>query len=211
MVSLDGELIADEPAAQDEGDEALTAGRQRTAESTRREPHVDIATDVRTEVTNDVIAQALGKELRRARETRGWTRIQLIEKLPVRISEQTLLTYEHGQRHCTFVRLVEICRTLGVTTPDLVHCALQRAGIDLEMMSLRVDLRAIIDDSNEKFRPIRRWAIIRLSDDPDGTGIARLIPEVMREMAAMVGCSRSALVKYLAKFTPEVVTDSRRR
>lgn len=70
------------------------------------------------EVTNETIARALGEELRRAREARGWSRPDLTRRLPSGIGEQTLLTYEHGSRHCTFVRLVEICRILGVSTLD---------------------------------------------------------------------------------------------
>ena len=157
------------------------------------------------EMTNESIARALGEELRRTREARGWSRLDLTGRLPSGIGEQTLLTYEHGSRHCTFVRLVEICRILGVATPDVVQRVLQRAGVDLENLSLRVDLRAVLRDKNAEFRPVRRWARNRLAEDPEGAGIVRLVPDGAREIAAVIGCPRSALVTYLAAFAPEIV------
>ena len=157
------------------------------------------------EVTNESISRALGEELRRTREARGWSRLDLTAQLPSGIGEQTVLTYEHGLRHCTFVRLVEICRTLGVSTPDVVQSALQRAGVDLENLSLRVDLRAVIRDKNAEFRPVRRWARNRLAEDPDGAGVVRLVPDGAREIAAVIGCPRSTLVTYLATFAPGVL------
>jgi transcriptional regulator with XRE-family HTH domain len=155
-------------------------------------------------VNNQVISQELGRRLRHLRESRGWTRPELARRLPSKITEHTLLTYEHGIRHLTFVRLVELCRALRVPTSDLVQVTMQQTGVDLEILSIRVDLRAVIRDDEAEFELVQRWAANRLADEPEGGGVVRLIPDVVREMAAVVGCSHSTLVTYMVRFTPDV-------
>ncbi|MGQ0841003.1 helix-turn-helix domain-containing protein [Actinokineospora sp.] len=155
----------------------------------------------------DDIARAVGHELRRARDAAGWTRSDLVAKLPSDIHVQTLATYEQGVRHCTVARLVEICRALGVPAAELLSLALQRAAVDLHRVELRVDLRAVARDRRTELEPLRAWARHRLDDDADGTGVARLDPVVIHEMAAFCGLSRSAMLHMLVEFTPEL--DSR--
>jgi len=66
-----------------------------------------------SDTSDKVISRALGEELRRAREALGWSRGHLVARLPSGIGERTLLSYEHGTRHLTALRFVELCRALG--------------------------------------------------------------------------------------------------
>jgi transcriptional regulator with XRE-family HTH domain len=158
------------------------------------------------DVVNRTISQVVGRLLRQLRESRGLTRPELAWRLPSRITEHTLLTYEHGIRHLTFVRLVELCSALGAPAPEVVQATLQQAGVDLELLSIRVNLRAVIGDENIEYESVQRWAANRLAEDPEGSGIVRLTPDTVREMAAIVGCPHQALVSYLARFTPDLET-----
>jgi len=67
--------------------------------------------DAQDEVPEKAISRALGEELRREREALGWSRAQLVARLPSGIGDRTLLSYEHGTRHSTALWLIEICRS----------------------------------------------------------------------------------------------------
>lgn len=67
-----------------------------------------------------VIRRAIGDELRRVREEHGWSRLQLVERLPSGIGDRTLLAYEHGTRNLHAVRLVEIADGLEIGAPTLL-------------------------------------------------------------------------------------------
>ena len=86
----------------------------------------------RVDLTERAISRALGEELRRTREACGWSRAQLVGMLPSGIGDRTLLSYEHGTRHLTVLRLIELCSALGVAADAVVAHALQRARIHLE-------------------------------------------------------------------------------
>lgn len=154
------------------------------------------------------IARAVGEEIRRARALLGMTRAELVARLPSEIHIQTLATYEQGVRQCTLARFVEICQALGVSAPELLGLALQRAALDLERIALKVDLRAVARDRRTELEPLRRWARHRIEDDPDRTGIVALEPVVIQEMAAFCGFSRSTMSRVLLEFTPELRTRS---
>lgn len=148
-----------------------------------------------------VISRAVGEELRRTREALGWSRGQLVARLPSGIGERTLLSYEHGTRHFTVLRLIEISRALGVDAPTLLARGLQRARVYVETMTLHVDLRALLLDNNNVFRPMAQWARNTLNEHPDG--IVEVESAVVRNLALFVGCSRQDLANYLARFTPD--------
>jgi transcriptional regulator with XRE-family HTH domain len=152
-------------------------------------------------ISDEVVYRAVGEDLRRAREKAGLTRAELVKRLPSTIKVQTLGSYERGTRQCAIPRLVELCHALRVTVPDLLELALQRAQIDPQAISLRIDLPAITRDERCELQPIRRWAEARLADDPHET-VARLDPVTVREMATIFGYTRTELVTYLAAFTP---------
>lgn len=158
--------------------------------------------NLHTEVTDAALAKALGEELRRVREAAGWSRAQLVARLPSGIGERTLLSYEHGTRQVSVSRLVEICEGLGVSAPRLLSYALQRARTQLMSLPLQIDLYQLMEDESPKFRSMSQWARNRLKETP--SGIAELAPSVVRELATLLGYLCDDLTAYLSGFTPEV-------
>lgn len=156
---------------------------------------------VSTEQWNRTISRAIGDELRRAREARGWSREQLVSQLPSGIGDRTLLSYEHGTRHLTVVRSIEICHALATDPPTLVRQALQRARINLANLTLRIDLRFLLHDESDTYRPMMQWARNALNQHPDG--IMDIDPAVVRNLALFIGCRYRDLADYLARFIPE--------
>lgn len=154
-------------------------------------------------LTDQVISRAVGEELRRAREALGWSRLQLVARLPSGIGERTLLSYEHGTRHLTVLRFIELCRALGFAAPTMLNQAMQRARIHLQNLVLQVDLRHLLNDRSDKFRPMHQWARNKLNESPGG--IVELPPSSVRELATFMGCTYPELAEYLARFLPEEV------
>ena len=150
---------------------------------------------------DNAVAKAIGEELRRARNSVGWTRAQLAERMATDIHPQTLASYERGVRQCTIGRLVEICGTMGVSAPTLVKWGMQRAGLNLPLIGMEIDLRAVIRDHQEKLDPLRLWARGLLSEDPESE-IARLDWSAVQGMAALYKIERSEFVEYLIMYTP---------
>jgi hypothetical protein len=152
-------------------------------------------------VSDKEIARAIGQELRSVREALGWSRGQVVAALPSGIGDRTLLSYDHGTRHLTVVRLIEICRVLGFDAPLLLRQALQRARIYLDSMALRIDLKALANSRNEQFRPMVQWARNTLNDNP--SGIVDVEPVVVENLARFIGCRPAELATYLSRFLPE--------
>lgn len=152
-------------------------------------------------VAAEAISRALGDELRTVREGLGLSRDAFVAKLHSRIAPRTLLAYEHGRRLLTIVRFLELCEGLGVSPPELLAEALQRAELHLSHLKLRVDLNKMLAERNMNFRPLVQWARNRLSHTPDG--IIRVSPDAILELAAVVGHSQEDLRRYLCKFTPD--------
>lgn len=82
----------------------------------------------------------------------------------------------------------------------LLGRSLQRAQIHLDNFTLEIDLRTLLSDRNEKFRPMHQWARNTLNEHPEG--IAEVDPATVRNLAMFVGCQYLELASYLAKFTP---------
>lgn len=162
---------------------------------------IGVADRIDPEVVERAVSRAVGEELRRVREAKGWSRAQLVGKLPSGIGDRTLLSYEHGTRHLTVLRLVELCRALGVAAPVLLNRALQRARLHLQNLVLEIDLRKLLDDKSDTFRPMFQWARNKINDNPEG--IVELAPASVRELATFVGCSERDLANYLARFIPD--------
>lgn len=156
--------------------------------------------DVSAPVSSRAVGRAVGEELRRAREVRGWSRTQLVALLPSGIGERTLLSYEHGTRQLALVRLLELYQVLGVSAPDLLTRALCTARIYVQNLVLRVDLLAVLSDETAEFRPLCQWARNKLNDNPEG--VVDLAPVAVTELAAFLGCSSQGLTNYLAGFAP---------
>jgi len=151
--------------------------------------------------------RALGEELRRAREHVGWSQSELVARMPSSLHVKTLATYEQGIRQCTVVRLLEICRSLGVLAPDVLGRAMMHAEIDMQRTGLDVDLSALADDTRTEVRLLRRWARNRLANNPVSE-IARLDGGAIQEMAAIFGLHLSDLVRQLEKFSPAAVRNT---
>jgi transcriptional regulator with XRE-family HTH domain len=157
--------------------------------------------EARGELSDKVFSRALGDELRRVREAHGWSRLQFVEELPSGIGDRTLLSYEHGTRHLTALRLVELCYPLRVDAPTVLGRALQRARIHIEQLPLKVDLRALLKDESPTYRPLAQWVRNTLNEHPDG--IAEIAPEVVKNLALFMGCTNEQLAKHLARFLPD--------
>lgn len=178
--------------------EHITGDRGRGA---LRVSSMGSSVDVSDPPTEKAISRAIGEELRRARETCGWSRPQLAARVPSRISDRTLQSYENGTRQPTAIRLIEICYAMGVDMPSLMRRALQRARIHLQNMAIQIDLYALMNDRNDTFRPMAQWACNSLNEHPDG--VVEVAPAVVRNLALFVGCPYRDLVDYLARFIPD--------
>jgi transcriptional regulator with XRE-family HTH domain len=166
---------------------------------------VTASLDATHERSEKATARAIGQELRRAREARGWSRLQLVARLPSGIGDRTLLSYEHGTRHLTMLRFIEICQALETDSATLHRKALQRARINLENLTLRVDVRFLLNDRSDTYRPMHQWARNCLNEHPNG--IVDVAPETVHNLALFVGCTYLELVNYLARFLPEGADD----
>jgi transcriptional regulator with XRE-family HTH domain len=153
-------------------------------------------------LSEKVVCRALGEELRRAREALGWSRGYLVARLPSGIGARTLLSYEHGTRHPTVLRFVEVCGALGVNAPSVLGVALQRARVHLEKVPVWVDLRALAADDTAVFRWMVVWAHNKLIECPGG--VVQVEPSALRELATLMGSAHRDLADYLARFTPDV-------
>jgi transcriptional regulator with XRE-family HTH domain len=152
---------------------------------------------------HSAITRAVGEELRRARDDRGWSRPDLVRRLRNRLPVNTYACYEQGIRQVSIPRLVELCETLGVAAPDLLGLALQRAEVDPRTSGVRVDLHKVVADKRDMLRLLRRWARHRLKNDIDDSGVTRLEWSFINEMAVFLGLSGPELLGYLREFAPE--------
>jgi hypothetical protein len=103
------------------------------------------------------------------------------------------------------LRQIEICRAYNVAAPALLNRALQRARIHLENLLLQIDLRQLLVDKNDNFRPMLQWARNKLNENPGG--IIEVPPSSVGDLAAFVGCSRNDLANWLARFMPEEISE----
>lgn len=149
-----------------------------------------------------VLGKAIGHQLRRARQAAGMTRAQLVARIGSGIHPQTLATYERGIRHCTSVRLIEICIAMGVSAPDIIQWAMQTTHADLPTIGIKADLRAIIHTKQEIPAPIQTWVKARLRDDPEAD-VAHLSWADLHELTELWRIEQSALVALLLEFTPQ--------
>lgn len=78
---------------------------------------------------------------------------------------------------------------------------MQRARLCLRNLVLRVDLRHLLQDDNNNYRPLFPWARNRLNDSTGG--VVEVTPTGVRELAAFVGRTPVELAAYLAKFVPD--------
>jgi len=99
------------------------------------------------------------------------------------------------------LRFLELCIALEVPVPTLLTHALQRARLFLANLALQVDLRALLNDQNDKFRPMVQWARNKLNKHP--SGVVSVASSSVEELADFAGYSTPDLADYLAKFIPD--------
>jgi hypothetical protein len=111
------------------------------------------------------------------------------------------LSYEHGTRQLTVLRLLELAEVLEVPASVIVTQALQRARLCLRNVTVRVDLRRVLENTSVHYRPLVPWARNRLPGSVDG--VVEVSPEGVRELAAVIGRSHGEMSAYLARFAPD--------
>lgn len=147
------------------------------------------------------IMEAVGSELFRTRTQAGLTRPELCSRLKSEIGVQALATYEKAVRHCSIARFVEICQGMGADASDVLSLARQRNRIDLQSITLQVNLLELIRDRRVELLRLRKWALAMVDDN--GRQTVRLDQADLCELAAALECEKAELVDRLVEFTPQ--------
>jgi hypothetical protein len=119
---------------------------------------------------------------------------------------QTLATYELGTRHCSVLRLVEICLALGEYPHELLARVHGRVFTDAPAGLIRIDLSVVVSDRQPELSPLRRWARGQLTDE--GTH-ARLTIGALERMAELCGLNTIELIERLRRLGGEITTEMR--
>ncbi|MGW5053383.1 helix-turn-helix domain-containing protein [Actinokineospora sp. NPDC004072] len=139
--------------------------------------------------------RALGRELRRLRLRRKWTRAQLVQRLPGELSAQALASYETGTRSCTVVRFVELCGALDASPHDLLERVHRRILNEEFPAALRVDLHKLAADERPELVPARRWAAAEVSRH--ATAVRELDYPALESLASLCGLPVVELIRML--------------
>ena len=83
------------------------------------------------------------------------------ERLPSGIGDRTLLAYEHGIRHLTAVRLIELSEELRVDAPT--SWVRHFSGLTLHTLR-RASTCANSQNHHARIRPLHQWAKNRMND-----------------------------------------------
>ncbi|HEX6462498.1 MAG TPA: helix-turn-helix transcriptional regulator [Candidatus Saccharimonadales bacterium] len=148
-----------------------------------------------------LIIRAIGEELRRARQEKGWSIRILAGRMDMPVN--TYACYELGTRACPTHRLAEICRTLGVKPGELLDLALQRIETELHASGLSIDLDKLAATDHDLPSMLRQWAKNHLALAPDDSSVIQLNHEVIKEMATLLGLTIPNLGNLLREFSPE--------
>ncbi|MET9260507.1 XRE family transcriptional regulator [Amycolatopsis sp. NPDC004079] len=137
----------------------------------------------------------LGDELRKLRERRGWTLLDLRSRVCGEVSEQTLGCYELALRRFYVVRLVDLCVAMDESPPDLlsrVHARLTAEGTG----GVRVRLLPLAEARDRQLAPAARWAGagLRQGSPP---AVVRLGPAALRLLAERCGLLPAGFVARL--------------
>lgn len=149
-------------------------------------------------LTEEKINAALGGEVRRAREAAGLTRPQLVELLPFEATVATLLNWELGHRGISYVRLVELARTLNHSATQLLQRAIARVEA-IQTQYVDIDVVALCDDSTARYVMLRTWAERKREPLTEGVHMVRVHHTVVREWAVLLNVKLIDLIRYLAK------------
>ncbi len=145
--------------------------------------------------------RALGGELRKARIRRGWTRKQLLLRLPFAASLQTIATWELATRHINVGRFLELTDTLGVNMLDVLTPALAKITEESES-AMSVDLVLIARTDIDQLGPLSRWARERLAADPyRRPNVVTIRPTALTWLAVLCEVDTDELTRLLQTFT----------
>lgn len=146
---------------------------------------------------SQIFSRVLGDELRTLRKRHGWTRRDLLKRLHLDISIQTIATYELGTRQCTVTRLRELSEALEEPMEQLVVRVMQRIG-EREISVLIIDLQSAAKTTVAGLGPLSAWAKIRLATLPDGhPPAAQLDRAALELLAELCGIDTTDLVRRL--------------
>lgn len=146
--------------------------------------------------------RVLGDEIRKVRKQRGWTRKELQQHLMSDISLQTLATYELGTRHCSVVRLVELCVAMNVLPQDLLARVHERVFADERPGHVRVDLVRVSRDQQPELLPLQRWARDRLNrSEPGKSAEVQFDLAALERMAELCGMATIDLISRLRQIS----------
>lgn len=146
---------------------------------------------------DQITAIALGAEIRDTREHRGWTRDELVARLPSGIGNRTLLSYEHGTRAMSALRFVELCLALNEDAGALLTRALKRVEAYMSY-SLNIDLRALAAQPHPSLPLVELWA--RRRQDAAVEGCVTMSPTEIEVLATLSGWPQRKLAGYLVAF-----------
>lgn len=145
-------------------------------------------------IAQNLLAKALGNELREMRRALGWTRKVLTGHLGRGVSTQTIATWELGTRQISVSSLFDVCGAMKVRPSDFLAVVEDRC--DSWRDQITVDLRDLAVHGPPELAPARRWAHAKLR--PDGPTKVRLIPEAVQILAELCGIELSEM-EYLLR------------
>jgi hypothetical protein len=149
----------------------------------------------------------LAAYLSRSRRSRNLSHLDLAEVLPAGFTADTVRALETGETAMTVAQLVDLAAAFGDEPGETVHRACQRAGVALEVVPLRVDLRRIATAGDPRIMPWVEWARVQLElrSDP----VAELSPDEVTDLAWKYGASREGFAVLLATYGPPTVHTAR--
>jgi|tagenome__1003787_1003787.scaffolds.fasta_scaffold20836205_2 transcriptional regulator with XRE-family HTH domain len=140
----------------------------------------------------ETFRDALGAELRRMRDHKGWTRGALKSRLPFEVAEPTIGAWEHGLRGISAERLVQVCDVLGYAVGDV----LARVRARMIPCGLAIDLSTA---ARSRLHPVRAWARCWIHEHPDRKPVVTLDPAAVGWLARLCATTPDGLVRRLAK------------
>ncbi|CRK59222.1 hypothetical protein [Alloactinosynnema sp. L-07] len=86
--------------------------------------------------------------------------------LPFDVTFQTLASYELGNRHCTVMRLLDLCDSLEVSASEVVGVVSCHAGDCPAPTGIVVSCAVLARTTRPALHPLRRWAKTMVTRDP---------------------------------------------
>lgn len=145
------------------------------------------------------VQRVLGRELKKRRQQRRWTRNDLLEHLDTDVSVQTLATYELGKRKLSVTRLFELCLAMDESPSEIV-ANVQRQVLMDGPWRIRLNLRKVVEGERPELEPLRRWAATLLNQDKPLTTYVLDEPAMnwLADVCAMPVLDLEAILKTMA-------------